>query len=434
MSTPLRCINLDWLEVYVLEPNDFYPMNAEWYRKKGYQVREREYGTRVYQEMFEIIDERGNPCVEIRRNPASGDSSFQGLVPQSSHIRLPNWILYQNNPVRFLQNFLLSNGYLFQSIYRIDIAYDFELFDSGDKPEKFVRRYMQGIYRKINQCHLRANGFDAWSQCDWNSLAWGAPASMVSTKLYNKTKELKESKNAKPYIRNSWMIAGLIDDPVNIAKRDEKGKLSPVDIWRVEFSMKSSLKGWITIEKRGRKKIEKTRIPHTLSLFDGKDRLWQRFQDLAHHYFCFKYKEYKDENKALVKTALSKVHSDVERQLKRKDRCRDKVLFDFDKGREFAIASVAPSPSQQSKSSNTFEKLLKEYRLLHFEEKIRNACDILLEDVNLRQLRKYTPHDVFNEAKALQLALSAKMKGDERNVSIIVNDILNYIKSQKLFV
>ena len=90
-----RCVNIDWLEVYVLESNDRFPCNAEYFRRQGYQVHEREYGTRVYKEMFEITSEAGDPLIEIRRNPASGSSDFNGLVEQSCHIRLPNWMLYQ---------------------------------------------------------------------------------------------------------------------------------------------------------------------------------------------------------------------------------------------------------------------------------------------------------------------------------------------------
>ena len=78
-ETFTRCVNIDWLEVYVLEANDRYPCNADYFRRQGYLVRERDYGTRVYKEMFEIVDEMNNPLLEIRRNPASGASEFHGL-------------------------------------------------------------------------------------------------------------------------------------------------------------------------------------------------------------------------------------------------------------------------------------------------------------------------------------------------------------------
>ena len=141
-----RCINIDWLEVYCLESADRYPCNAEYYRRQGYMVREREYGTRVYKEMFEILNDNGDPVLEVRRNPASGDADFSGLVPESTHMRLPNWMLYQGNPVAFLMDFLLKHNYIFRRISRIDLAYDFEVFDSGDRPSTFVRRYLEGTW------------------------------------------------------------------------------------------------------------------------------------------------------------------------------------------------------------------------------------------------------------------------------------------------
>ena len=54
-------------------------MNAEYFRNQGYVVIERDYGTRVYSEMFTIEDEHGQPFIEVRRNPQSGSSEFTGL-------------------------------------------------------------------------------------------------------------------------------------------------------------------------------------------------------------------------------------------------------------------------------------------------------------------------------------------------------------------
>lgn len=74
----VRCVNIDWLEVYVLESNDHYPCNADYFRQHGYFVKERDYGTRVYKEMFIIEDEQGHDWLEVRRNPATGSSAFKG--------------------------------------------------------------------------------------------------------------------------------------------------------------------------------------------------------------------------------------------------------------------------------------------------------------------------------------------------------------------
>ena len=188
-----RCVNIDWLEVYCLESNDRFPCNADYYREHGYFVREREYGTRIYKEMFEIEDEHGEPWIEIRRNPASADSSFTGLVPQSTHIRLKNRSCYFDRPVEKLRDFLIANDYIFQRIYRIDVCYDFILFDDGSRPDKFCQRYLAHKFTKINQCKVATHGEDNWSAFDWESISWGSRKSMVTTKIYDKSKELRAS-------------------------------------------------------------------------------------------------------------------------------------------------------------------------------------------------------------------------------------------------
>ena len=43
----MRCVNIDWLEVYVFEPL-LSPITADVYRQKGIRVVERDYGTKIY--------------------------------------------------------------------------------------------------------------------------------------------------------------------------------------------------------------------------------------------------------------------------------------------------------------------------------------------------------------------------------------------------
>ena len=427
-----RCVNIDWLEVYVLESNNRYPCNADYFRKQGYLVKEREYGTRVYKEMFEIVDDMNNPLIEIRRNPASGESGFNGLSEFSSHIRLPNWVLYQGRPIDFLREFLLKNDYIFKRIYRIDICYDFEYFDSGDLPARFVRRYIEGVYRKINQCHRTTHGFDSWNGCDDNSISWGSPSSMVSTKLYNKTLELSQAKNDKPWIKASWMVNDLIDNPCSMTKRDTKGNLYKPTIWRLEFSMKSEADGWIIWEMQNRKKVRKQAIPHRLDMFDAPDKVWRRFQNLAYHYFHFKHKEYIEPKKGATQYALASVHSDVEKRPQRKDRCADKVLFYWDEDLEFATLSAAPPPSKKNSRNEILRRRLLDYRINHPQQDIREACDTILKNIeNLEKLR-YVPLGDDKERMAMQIALSRKLGGDERAALEIIAEVKALLENDML--
>lgn len=428
-----RVCNIDWLEVYCLESNQRYPCDAEYFERNGYQVREREYGTRVYKEMFEILNENGDPVIEIRRNPASGSSDFNGLVEQSCHIRLPNWMLYQGNPVQFLQDFLLQNDYIFKRIYRIDIAYDFELFDSGDSPAKFAKRYLAGQYRKINQCFLSAHGNDTWSECKWQSLSWGSKSSMVTTKLYNKTLELAESKNDKPWIKTCWMVNGLIDNPMSMTKRNNLGELYKPEIWRVEFAMMAQADGWLTIEFNHAKQPYKQTIPHRLSMFDSPDKLWQRFQDLAYNYFHFKIKAKKKTRGGVTDMALSKVHSRNDEEWQRKDRCPDKILFYWDKGHQFMKLSAAPAMRKPSREDASLKRKLILYRMQQTDEKIVLACDTLIQNIDRIDSLRFVPLGDNKDRLALQRTLARKLGGDERSAQSILQEMIAILNDNNLF-
>lgn len=429
----MRCVNIDWLEVYCLESNDRYPCNAEYFRRRGYFVNERDYGTRQYAEMFVIVDEDNNPLIEVRRNPKSGSSDFSGFLPQSCHLRIPNWRCYQDDIVQWLRDFLLLHDYIFKRIFRLDICYDFERFDSGDLPARFARRYLERKFRKINQTRVSSYGQDNWNDFDWETISWGSPTSMVSTKLYNKTKELSHAKNDKPYIRTAWFLAGLVDNPISCIKRRRDGSEYNPEIWRVEFSMKSAADNWLVIENQHGKRPKKQAIPHTLSMFDSKDKLWQRFQDLAFHYFRFKYREYKDEERSIAAVAINHDLPVHDGELKRKDRCRDKVLFHWDKDHEFAKISLPPPPSKPDNEDMILKRRLIRYRGMHSDAKIRNACDAILETLERVELRRATPHQLFKEMQVLRAAIALKMGGDQRTALEILEEVKQLIYNDEIF-
>ena len=124
-----RCVNIDWLELHAYEPI-MTSLNAAYFRSKGYHVEEREYGTRVYREMFTILDSHGYGMIEVRRNPAS-----QGLDGIHSfnecHIRLTNRTCYFDNAADLLNDFVTKHQYYNVRISRIDLCLDFSAFDKG---------------------------------------------------------------------------------------------------------------------------------------------------------------------------------------------------------------------------------------------------------------------------------------------------------------
>ena len=274
----------------------------------------------------------------------------------------------------------LKHDYIFKRIFRIDVCYDFEYFDSGDQPERFARRYLNRVYRKINQCRISAFGEDSWNDFAWETISWGNKSSMVSTKMYNKTKgALHIWLMISPTFALTGSCVGPVDNPVECTKRRRDGSIYKPDIWRVEFSMKSAADNWLVIEDIAGKKPKKRAIRHSLSMFDSREKLWQRFQDLAYHYFHFKYREYKDEETAIARIALNSIAPPSDKELKRKDRCRDKVLFHWDKDHEFLKVQALPSPSKASQDNDILLRRLRQFKCTLTDPKLSNACTVLIE-------------------------------------------------------
>lgn len=252
----VRCVNIDWFEVYVLEPTS-EPRDDYYFSSRGFEVVVREYGTQMYRQMFTIIGTDGRPMYEIRRDPYS-----EIFAPGSCHIRLSNRECYRPKAVVLLRDFLAAHGYKFRGISRFDLCADFNRFDNGHDPADFLKRYLAGYYHKIGLSRVRlyghdfdggghvvrvgkkviksaivehighqvsVHGRDKMRQLVFNSARWGSPSSQVSVRLYDKTLELHENKD-KFYIRDAWTAAHI-----------DQSK----PIWRLEFQVNSSAKNWV---------------------------------------------------------------------------------------------------------------------------------------------------------------------------------------------
>lgn len=407
MAINSRCVNIDWLEVHCIEPSATF-LNAEYYRNLGYYVVERDYGTRVYNEMFTVYID-GNPFIEVRRNPSS-----QGVLgihdAGECHLRLVNAACYFDDAVDRLRAFLDAHGYTFKRISRIDICMDFERFDSGDMPADFVRRYMSHKYAKINQGNITGHGKDSWDGQKWNSLSWGSPSSQISTKMYDKTLELFDPKTrtyGKPHVRYAWWLSGLIDDFHFVTKQDKDGNIYTPQIWRVEFSIKSSVKNWFRIEIDGKSKNYQS-VRNNLSMYDNRDKLLVMFSALARHYFRFKYFE----------------------EGKRKDRCKDKELFRFGQeeytykvSREDANKLLADMRKERTPLDALLAKL-KAYAATHSVGQVHDACEIIINSIESEILRVDVRQPFSRvELQALRTALHRKVDGDTNDVAVVIREI-----------
>lgn len=303
MKSNERIIGCDWLELFVSE-NPSVDYSPEGFRRRGYEVKEREYGTKTMAQMFKIMDSRGEPFVEIRRDPRGLDKVGVQMVYSrgDSYVRLDNFYCYHPAPMRIMLEFLAANKYAVKKIYRIDIYTDFVRFDKGDWPKDVMRRIVRHQYSKVNQTERRTNGKDTWTECFDNWISWGKKGSMVSTKFYNKTLELKENGMRKPWIVQTWVEHGLIDNSYTLSKDG-----NPVDVYRVEFSIHGNAKGWVIVGKDESEDGEKHYLPNSPDLYMENKGFANAFGNLVPYYFKFRIYE----------------------EGKRKSLCKEKILFKF---------------------------------------------------------------------------------------------------------
>lgn len=397
-----RCVNIDWLELHAYEPL-MGTLNADYFERHGYRVVRREYGTRVYREMFTILDNNGYGMIEIRRNPAS--QGLHGIhAPNECHIRLTNRTCYWDNAADMLNNFVRKHQYYNVRISRVDICLDFATFDSGDDPAAFIRRFLKHKYSKINQGRIHAHGEDTWSGQDWNSLSWGSKTSPVSTKMYDKTMELLNAKLGtynKPYIRQAWLLSGLIDDIDRCTLNGEQQR-----IWRVEFSLMSSVKGWVAIELDGKTHNYQS-IKNTLEVYSSRENMIVIFASLAQHYFRFKYYE----------------------EGKRKDRCKDKILFrwrDVEQTYRIGKPDTALGPGNKAfEQWNRLLIMLEKFRPNLQTTDIQKAYNVIVAAVKDEVLRA----NLINPYSNQELIILKKMIETRINFPEFTYDVaLDYVK------
>lgn len=433
----VRCVNIDWLEVYCLEPIT-ESRDASYFRSRGFIVQERDYGTRIYNQMFTLMGSDYQPLLEVRRSPKSVIGQGGILPVNACHIRLVNRTCYYDDAALKMKQFLQDYGFIFQRISRIDICLDFERFDSGDYPGKFLKRYLEHAYAKINQARITTHGEDGWSARSWNSISWGNKKSAITTRLYCKTQELREVKD-KPYIREAWFRCGLVDDPIKLTKVDTNGETYCPDIWRLEFSISSAVQGWFVIEEDGKAK-KKRSIRNTLDMYQNRLSILAVFASLAQHYFHFKYyrreqqrlRDHDKQKKGLVQQALTEVCAaagDLSDYVPRKDRCQDKILFRW-KAAETVYHIDRPSVAAGTVNQYTrLEALLNRYKLEHTQPDIVAAVDVVLESIQTDSYRQLLPNPWDNALlQALRAAVAIRMKNKAIDKDAVVNDMVAFIQ------
>lgn len=289
--------NIDWLEVYGIEPKSAVELDAEYYRNAGYEVKVREYGTKIYEQMF-TIKIGGVWCIEVRRKPHESKNGFSVMKKGSCHLRLTNQACYLKKNIELLRTFMERHQIEYRGISRVDVCADFVRFSHDKKPLTLINKILKREVVRVNKGVFSIHGRESWNGQNVQTLSWGSSTSMVQTKMYNKTQEMEQMK-PKPYISRQWN-----DEKLNEGHEED-------DVWRIEFSIKSRCKKWIKCENELGDKNKLEFIKQDISIYESKENLAMLFHSLANFYFRFKVMEY-----------------DNEGNTQRKTRCDDYELFD----------------------------------------------------------------------------------------------------------
>lgn len=273
-----KVCNIDWFELYCLEPIG-HPCDIAHFESLGWSCRDRGYGTKHMAQCFVVQDKYGDDMIEVRRAPRNAGKPGCFYPSNGCTLRFVNRYCYVSGAVAIMSEFCNLHHFQIVRISRIDLCLDFAEFDSGIPIAQFVRRIVKHRYAKIYQSRRAVYGEDLFDHSDDNSISWGKDTSMVKTRLYNKTLELSQASHKKPWIPQQWLEAGIIDNPVYISKDGAK-----VDVWRLEFQIQSSARGWMIIDAENG---EKLMVEHAIDLYADKEGVWRAIANLIPHYFRF---------------------------------------------------------------------------------------------------------------------------------------------------
>jgi hypothetical protein len=212
-------IGIDWLQLYVELPIDDIVKNTY------YDVILQSFQTRQFKKVYEI--KTNGDRLPLATLAAEAHSNI--MAKNTGVLKIENCCLYQNDLKSWVNNLLLKLNLKLLNVTRIDYFIDFQKFLGDVTPTEFIKEFVSGNIIKMGKSKFQING-SVKKIFTYDYLKFGSKTSEINYYLYNKSKELKEVKN-KPYITRMW-------DKLNINQEEN-------DVWRLEFSIKSSQKIFI---------------------------------------------------------------------------------------------------------------------------------------------------------------------------------------------
>ena len=217
----VRVINVDWLSLYCgcVGLHDI----------GNFKVIKQNFSTPQFAEIYNVLDELRNEIVAtIQRVP------YSSIIPRDCAIvEIKNRILYEPDFMGYVTLMCDTLGLRIRSISRIDVCADFNSFNKGISPERFIKAFIENKIVKMGSTKYTIMGDQQCVKLDdkqhsktaqmYSYIRFGERSHEVSSYLYNKSKELREIKD-KPYIRAAWKRGGLDTEK---------------DVWRLEFSLRN---------------------------------------------------------------------------------------------------------------------------------------------------------------------------------------------------
>lgn len=253
-------ISLDWMQFYC-ERSPWAVPSAFTTTKGNYEVEKQSYSTNLWLDVY-IIKHRGREFATLCCNPRNN-----GMPERGCTLKLANRVLYSHEWLSESKQIMAEMGLRYKGITRVDVAYDCNVLAGGRSVPQFLMQYfshapyceghiIRSGSRKVTINATRSNK----GSVEISAMRWGSKGSDVGAYAYNKSLELREVKD-KPWIRETWEKAGLIDsfNDEEWAKLSEKEKQRKIEqgdvqsyienpVWRFEISIKAHGKDLLNLD------------------------------------------------------------------------------------------------------------------------------------------------------------------------------------------
>lgn len=215
--------SIDWLtlNLRLLDPSNIIVKIDDIYCTR------RNRGTHIFQFVDDYYNRKDELLFTIVSNP------YSSIIKENfAQLQIANKWLYVGNLEKMIYKIFFHSNFEFDVISRIDISadfYNFEEYDGRNKcyytPKDFIQDFQMQKVSKTNPSKFVLWGKTGNYSNDCHCLNIGDSDSVFNWKLYNKSKEIKET-NSKPYIVRKW-------------ERDLNNYEKEKDVWRLEISIKS---------------------------------------------------------------------------------------------------------------------------------------------------------------------------------------------------